>query len=162
MLDKLEPGCADYLAAKAWKAGDLDLAAADFCELFLLPGGVSAQASRWLGEDPMESARLIDLRVGQIAAGLDLSFTRQEPIPPDDHLGVLLTLIATVLDDRADAVAAALGRELLSPWVPTFGQELLNRTKNPMYRAAARLLVRWCKDLEGLGAEDLHSLPVHA
>ncbi len=138
VLDRLEPGCADYLSGE-WDAAAYQHAASEYAGLLLVGHGlVNPRASSWLGTD------------GLVLAIEDLIESTEPDLAPDhfgnaprDHLGVLASFVAGLFrspNPQARAQAPGLVHHLLRPWVPSFCLALRDRTCNPLYRAVARLL----------------------
>ncbi len=147
VLEKLEPGCREYLAARSWSPDDFDAAAAEYCRLFILPGGASPYAAAWLGGDPLVAGPRIAARIEEAIRALG-----EDPqVPsPRDHLGVLLTLTARAWQagTAGEPLARELVEELLLPWMPAFSQALRQKTEHPFYRALGSLLSQLSRSLE--------------
>ena len=140
VLEKLEPGCRDYLAGREWGPADFDSAAAEYCRLFILPRGVPPYASAWLGGDPLVAGPRVAARAAEVRRALGLEGAGGNP--PDDHLGVLLTFLARAWQagPAGEPVARVLTGELLLPWTPAFSEALEREADGPLYRALGSLL----------------------
>lgn len=136
-LDKLEPGCSEYLS-REWQTDDFEQAAVDYCSLFVLPRGAPPFAGAWLGGAPQEHSQRLLAQIHGIARQLDTEpgFANL----PVDHFGLLLPLLAEAwLRDHRKAVDG-LRQEILEPTIPAFAAACRQRTRNPLYRALASLL----------------------
>ncbi len=137
---RLDPALAVQLAHPL----DADREAAlqeEFARLFLLPGGVSPVAHRWLEGDPVANRERVLGLAREALQRLDRAPIQAEPWGrlPLDHGALLLELVATAADIQAD-LAAELERTLLEPWLPAFGASLAEEAREPVYRAAGRLV----------------------
>lgn len=149
VLEKLQPGFQDYLLNNEWHSTDLELLAADYCELFILPdkNSLSLQASHWLNEELFDTDKLEQL-INE--------YLQPEAIPsigvntklPNDHLGLLLYFIAALYNSK-DPDVRQCGRQttdyFLKPWIAVFVDKLSNKTKNPIYLAGGQLLLTLLK-----------------
>ncbi len=138
VLDRLAPGCAGHLE-RDWDEQAFDLEAAEYCRLFLLPGGVSPYAGVWLEG---EQARRLVLAESE-ASATALGFTNHMPDGlPADHLGVLLALVAEAwrVSDSAGEPATSLSSSLFDGWLARFLDSLAQRARSPLYRALAGLI----------------------
>lgn len=96
VLDKLDPGCREYLAGRDWVADDFDTLAAEYCRLFVLPGGLPPYASAWLdGGYPVNGPR-VAARIKEMMRALGVEEVAGNV--PRDHLGFLLALWAQALE----------------------------------------------------------------
>lgn len=143
LLEALEPGIGPYLA-RPWTDDDFEQAAAEYCALFVLPGGVTPCASYWISGSTEEIGHQMVAGVDQVFDSFGLAV---EDLPmgnvPRDHAGLLLSLAGYLyLSDAPDA--ARLGQEFadtfIKPFAPAFAEALAARTESPVYRALARLL----------------------
>lgn len=144
VLDKLEPGCGDYLAGRTWEPADFDEAAADYCDVFILGKKTAPYASAWLSGDPLVNGPRLAVRVSEVATSLGLDPAVLAELPPD-HLGVLLSLVIEAWQRRPE-LADDLVDELLASWVPALGEALQSHSRSPLYRALGSLmrqLVTW-------------------
>jgi TorA maturation chaperone TorD len=127
VFETIAPGCLDI---------DLEEAATEYCRLFVLPRGVPAVASAWLpGSDPNRAAPIVGL-VYNLKSTLELSLPAE--LPPD-HAGVLLPLMAWLLDKQPEA-AADFQIVALNPWLEAFANALAEKAQLPVYRAIAKIL----------------------
>lgn len=144
VMEQLEPGFTAYVRGRDWDDAALQELAAEYARLFLLPEGVSPFAVKWMqGEEGAVRARLEDqisilyesLRVKPVDFGLGNV--------PADHIGMLLALTSVALETEPAPKAgglAARSQALIADWAPNFAAEMLEKTENPLYRAAAKLL----------------------
>ncbi len=139
LLDALAPGSQDWVQ-KPLDEPERERLACLYAELFLLGrGSLSLQASAWLNEEPERLAGLEKM----IRAAEPEGVTALGNLPPD-HLGVVLCYLACAYASEAAptrALAAELDQELLGPWAGRFAAALSARTDEPLYRAAAALLL---------------------
>ncbi len=127
-FEKIEPGCTACF--------DEEAAAAEFCRLFVLPKGTPAVAGAWLkGTGSPNSTAIVGL-VLNLRSALDLDLP--DHLPPD-HAGVLLPLMAWLLDHQPDA-AADFREQALAPWVAPFAAALQEKAELPLYRVVAKIL----------------------
>ena len=127
VLNSIAPGCLEL---------DLEEAAAEYCRLFILPRGVPAVASAWLpGNDPNVAAPIVGL-VHNLQSTLQLSLPNE--LPPD-HAGLLLPLMAWILDNQPDA-APEFHAVALTPWLHAFASALELKAQLPIYQAIAKIL----------------------
>lgn len=147
VLEKLEPGCRDYLAGREWSAQDFERLAVEYCRLFILPGGVSPYANAWLGGDPLVQGPRIAARIDAVTATLGVEINPGDP--PGDHLGTLLALAARAWQagPEGEPLARVLADELLLPWMPAFSAGLQQKTDDPLYRALGSLLAQLSRSL---------------
>ena len=116
---------------------DLEDAAAEYCRLFVLPGGVPAVAGAWLpGEEPNRAAGIAGL-VANLKSELQLELPQD--LPPD-HAGLLLPLLAWLTGHQADAADDFIDAAL-RPWLASFARALAGRSNLPLYRAVGKLLI---------------------
>lgn len=139
VLDKLAPGCAKYLDA-VWSEQEIESAAAEYCRLFLLPGGAPPFASAWLA-DGTDQGHEVVVQCEAAAEALGLEGTTPDNLPPD-HLGVLMIVLAEAwqVADAAGQPARVMREELLGPWLDTFLAKLAASTTNPLYSALAGVI----------------------
>lgn len=138
----IEPSLAAWLGT----ATDRDLSAlrAEYARLFLLPRGLSPQASAWLDAEPGGDADRIATLTHHALDALSLSRGGEAGVLPLDHLGLILGLVADSLaspEARRAEIGEALERGALAPggWMARFGQALEARTEAPLYRALGRV-----------------------
>lgn len=135
-LERAAPG-----AGAALDDWDDEAQREEFTRLFLLPGGVSAQASAWL---PRERDAL-GAGLARAAEALLAELGRApDPIPgvgrlPRDHGALLLELAALALE-RDPARGASFAGEALAPWLGACGRALARQSRSPLYRALGALL----------------------
>lgn len=145
VLELLEPGAAAYIRDTAEDTAALNTLAAEYSQLFLVPEGVSPYAANWMdGEEGSIRARLID-EIGTLYESL-----RVQPADfgvgnvPADHVGMLLALTSVALQTEAAPSGGGLaGRAmgLMREWAPRFRDDVLEKSENPLYRAATGLLL---------------------
>lgn len=137
VFETLSPGCGDYLD-KQWDEATFDAAAADYCELFVLPGGVSPFAVAWTEGDPSTNPGqwAAHIQEAYAVAGLELG---DSSIPPD-HIAAILVLYAAIDDTGEVESTILIDKGLLDDWILRFAQRLESITQNPLYLAVARLL----------------------
>jgi TorA maturation chaperone TorD len=149
-LAQLEATLPDWLGRDPWSAHRFDEAAADFCELFVLSPGTSPCASAWLGDEPARIGAAFNTHVEHWCGALGLAISNA-PLGrvPRDHVAVLLGLYAHATlkaDEASSALAAEIYDSALAPWIPRFARAVLKKTRNPLYRAVARLLDQLLED----------------
>ncbi len=137
ILEKLEPGCAEYLEGD-WHAADFEQAAVDYCSLFVLPKGAPPFASAWLGGTPHEHGPRLLALIRQVAGRLEIDLGFENL--PADHLGLVLSLWAEAVEREASEAAAIVEVELLQPVVHDFCRAARDGTQNVFYRGMASLL----------------------
>ncbi|MEO1084552.1 MAG: molecular chaperone TorD family protein, partial [Acidobacteriota bacterium] len=114
--------------------------AAEYCRLFILPGGVSPFANVWLGKNPQDEVEALAVRIVELSARLGLE--KPDPRQPPTHVGWLLALaaLAEQAGPEAQLERTVLDEELLQPWVPRFCRALEKNAREPLYRALGALL----------------------
>ena len=128
ILEKVEPSCLDPF--------DQEMAASEYCRLFVLPNGVPPVASAWLPRsEPNHSVAIVGL-VHRLQSALDLSLPTE--LPPD-HAGTLLAIMSWLLDNQPDT-AIDFQRSALAPWLGHFAGALQKEAKLPIYRATGAIL----------------------
>ncbi len=134
VLDKLAPGCAAYLEAP-WSEQTIETAAAEYCRLFLLPGGAPPFVSAWLA-DGTDQGHAVVAQCEAAAEALGLEGPTPDNLPPD-HLGVLMIVLAEAwqVADAEGQPARVMRAELLGTWLDSFLAKLEALTVNPLYRA---------------------------
>lgn len=139
VLEKLEPGCHDYLS-RPWRADDFEKAAVDYCSLFILPKGAPPFVSAWLGGTPHEHGPRLLAEIGQVSAklGIEVGYANL----PVDHFGIVLTLVAEAWEQDAREAVTALEDGLLRSAIESFSPVARQRTQNVLYRALASLLLQ--------------------
>lgn len=146
-LSKLDPQLDAYLD-REWTADDFDDAAAEYCALFVLPRGVTQNASYWIPGDTAEVGHKLVAGVHQVLNNFELSV---EELPmgnvPHDNVGLLLLLAAHLYEvDETSSSSSTHGDDFVanfvSPWGPAFSAALLGKTQNPVYRAVGHLLAQ--------------------
>src|SRR5690606_19672325 len=119
-------------------------AAAEYCRLFVLPKGVTQQASHWIPGETEDIGHKLVAGVSQVLDGFDLQIQAQAMgNVPRDNVALLLLLAARLYEEDATS-ATRHGDEFVTtfvvPWAAHFSAALAKRTDNPVYRATARLL----------------------
>ena len=150
-LDALRP-FADVLAAAEPEVGDWIRGAGEpelaelrveFARLFVLPGGVPAQASAWLEDAAEPLADRIAALVHRAMSALELEQTGSVGRLPYDHLGLIFAVagsgLATDVPERAH-LGERVEREALGDWVHDFAEALTRQSRAPIYRALGRIL----------------------
>ena len=144
VFEQFQPGFNAYVRDREWSDSALHELATEYGRLFLLPEGVSPYAVKWMqGEEGAVKARLEDqisilyesLRVQPMDFGLGNV--------PADHVGMLLALTSVALETEPTPKVGGLAsrsQALIADWAPQFSDALLEKTENPLYRAAAKLL----------------------
>jgi len=117
------------------------LAAVATGTVFLLPGGVSPQASAWLPRERDTLGAGVARAAGAILAELGRT---PDPLPgvgrlPRDHGALLLELAALALE-RDPSRGARFAEESLAPWLGACGRALAEDSRSPLYRALGALL----------------------
>lgn len=126
---------------------DLEAYAEEYTRLFLLPEGAPPFASAWLeGERERLGAQFVSF-VNDTLAALGREAERAAPWGnlPRDHLGLLLDLSANAFaseDPEDHALGQHLCQEAIQPWVGSFARALRERSRLPLYRLAAELLLQ--------------------
>ncbi len=137
---RLDPALASQLA-RPLDAQREQALQEEFARLFLLPGGVSPLAHRWLEGDPVASRERMTALAQAALLRLDRQPIDAEPWGrlPLDHGALLLEIVPAAAEDRAD-LAVELDATLLAPWLPAFRALLAECAREPIYRAAGRLV----------------------
>jgi len=140
-LAAAEPELGDWIR----RAGAPELAElrSEFARLFVLPGGVPAQASAWLenAEEPL--AGQIATLVHRAMSALELEQTGNVGHLALDHLGLIFAVasagLTTDVPERAQ-LGERVEREALGEWVGDFADALTRQSRAPIYRAAGRII----------------------
>lgn len=144
VFEKLNPGFTDYLDTLTGNE-QLELLAADYCDLFILPtkSGGSLRASHWMTEKEAANLPRLEALIAsreRDSSAIQAGFNDL----PNDHLGVLLYFVGSVYaSDQEDVrkLGAAIARLAFFPWIFDFHDKLLASSQNPLYSAACKLLV---------------------
>lgn len=144
VLTTLDAELGPYLS-KAWNQAEFDNAAAEYCALFVLPGGVTQVASHWVPGPTEQNGHKIVAGVEQILENFGLQVEQQRMgNVPKDNVGLLLLLAAELFALDASE-ASTHGQQFVAnyvtPWALDFGAALRDRNSTPLYRAIGELLV---------------------
>ncbi|MEM7051568.1 MAG: molecular chaperone TorD family protein [Acidobacteriota bacterium] len=130
VLDQAEPGCGAWLENEH----DLDELAADYCDLFVLPGGLAPVAGAWAEgvdrQDFLHRLAMVFPFESEIASSFET---------PADHFGRLLTVLGRATSPDASWSSPLI--DLVGPPMAAFGEALANHPTIPPYRACGRLLM---------------------
>ena len=96
----------------------------------------------------LESGRTLDITPGQ-----EITFTLENPLfaddrMPDDHIGLMLSLLATLTEERPELVEEYLSEHLL-PWAPHYLGLLEVCAEHPFYKGLALLTKATLKGAQG-------------
>ena len=145
ILNKLQPGFSGYINNTTWDATQLELLAADYCQLFILPNkqSLSLHASHWQTEEAIDISQLEQLMNQYLLPEAILSIGVTTKLPTD-HLGILLYFIAALYSSN-EPDTQLLGQQatkyFLQPWAPSFVENSTQITNNLLYLVGGKLLL---------------------
>ncbi len=144
VLGKLDAEFAPYVN-RAWGPAEFDDAAAEYCALFVLPKGVTLNASYWIPGVSEDIGHQLVAGVRQVLDNFGLTVEALNTgNVPKDNIGLLLLLAAHLYQLEDEQRALEYGDEFVAqfvvPWGAAFCEALLARTNSPVYRALGQLL----------------------
>ncbi len=143
-----DAACARYLA-QTWNAEAFEKAATDYCELFVLPKGISPLAAAWQTSNPAaeQAVTSIPKALSSITANVALTLPPAIDATPPEHAGRLL-FIGGQLACSGDPEIAKLARPFLQatamPWLERFAGTLASTELSPFYGRLGEILHQTC------------------
>ena len=138
VLAKADEKAAEYLE-RDWSDCDFEKAAADFCDLFILPDrSTHPRAAAWLGESDPVSPDGIHAVVDSFLREKGITLPGQFADLPYDHASVLFVVAAALRKNR-DPQASEFEQATLGSWIGSFGSALQS-CSNPLYSALGSLI----------------------
>ena len=136
---QLEPKCREYLS-QDWTAAEYELAAVEFCDLFILADATcSPRAAAWLELGGELTAESIDSVVQHFISQWGIELPENYRHLAYDHLSLILYVYAVILEQNKDLAVEFYG-SLLDPWIGNFAQALV-KAQSPVYRTIGNLLI---------------------
>ncbi len=141
---QVNPACADYLS-QAWDAKAYEQAAVDYCELFILPKGISPMAGAWYDKGAGAEAASIKIQqaVGMLRSSVDLALPQPFQQTPAEHAGVLLFICGRLFaadDQEIQGRGLPFFHVTTSTWLQAFSKALSGNRVSPFYQAVGTLV----------------------
>ena len=115
-----------------------EMAASEFCSLFVLPEGVSPRAASFMQGDVNTAGASISLAAKNAMQELALEKVADDfGFLPEDHVALLLSVAEAALAKGHVDIANAL----VEPWRKDFSERLLALNPSPLYKACANILL---------------------
>ncbi len=135
---QIEPKCQDYLR-QDWTAARYELAAVEFCDLFILAEATcSPRAAAWLEIGGELTAESIDAVVQHFISQWGIELPENYRHLAYDHLSLVLYLYTVILEQNKE-LADEYFVTLLDPWLSEFAKAL-SRADSPVYSAVGQML----------------------